>query len=160
MCFRSSSGSRSSLGIESIPTSSGPPAAMIARRRRFTRSRWAPAVREAHLTQSELRRAEAATWGSNLSVNPTRAGPARPRINFDHINRTALRSLPVILSRRLPRRKEGLEYVALEPRRNDRHLGSFRINLRTGRWAGDTGDSRRATAGGALRCALLKWPAL
>jgi hypothetical protein len=66
----------------------------------------------------------------------------RPPINFDYINRFALCSLPVILGRWLPRgRREGLEYVALNPTRNDRRLGSFRINLRTGRWADfATGD--------------------
>jgi DNA primase len=66
----------------------------------------------------------------------------RPPINFHHINRLALRSLPVILGRWLPRGcREGLEYVALNPTRNDRRLGSFRINLRTGRWADfATGD--------------------
>jgi hypothetical protein len=65
-----------------------------------------------------------------------------PGINFDLINRVALRSLPAILDRWLPRgRRQGLEYVALNPTRNDRRLGSFRINLRTGRWADfATGD--------------------
>jgi len=29
----------------------------------------------------------------------------------------------------------GREWVALNPTRADRHLGSFRINLETGRWA-------------------------
>jgi len=33
------------------------------------------------------------------------------------------------------------EYVALNPTRLDRHMGSFRINVRTGRWADfATGD--------------------
>jgi hypothetical protein len=33
------------------------------------------------------------------------------------------------------------EYVALNPKRVDRHLGSFRINVGTGRWADfATGD--------------------
>lgn len=30
---------------------------------------------------------------------------------------------------------EGREWVARNPRRADRQLGSFKINLRTGRWA-------------------------
>ena len=29
----------------------------------------------------------------------------------------------------------GVEYVALNPRRNDKNLGSFKINLASGRWA-------------------------
>ncbi len=62
--------------------------------------------------------------------------PSRPSIDFSAINRIARRSLPVILEQWLPHgRREGLEYIALNPTRNDRHLGSFRINLRTGRWA-------------------------
>jgi hypothetical protein len=50
--------------------------------------------------------------------------------------------LPVILGRWLPRgRRQGLEYIALNPTRLDRRLGSFRINLHTGRWADfATGD--------------------
>ena len=36
------------------------------------------------------------------------------------------------------------EYVALNPTRNDRNLGSFRINMRTGKWADfATGDKGR-----------------
>ena len=52
------------------------------------------------------------------------------------MNRAALAILPTLLERWLPGgRTEGAEYVAINPRRSDRHLGSFRINLRTGRWA-------------------------
>ena len=44
--------------------------------------------------------------------------------------------LPALLKRMLPRGKvDGGEYVALNPRRDDRHLGSFKINLTTGCWA-------------------------
>jgi hypothetical protein len=32
-------------------------------------------------------------------------------------------------------RREGSEWVALNPRRYDRRPGSFKVNLRTGRWA-------------------------
>jgi len=66
----------------------------------------------------------------------------RSRLDLGQINRTALAVLPSLLARWLPRgRKEGPEYVALNPTRRDRHLGSFRINLRTGRWADfATGD--------------------
>jgi hypothetical protein len=39
-------------------------------------------------------------------------------------------------------RRSGREYEALNPKRNDRSLGSFRINLETGRWADfATGDA-------------------
>jgi hypothetical protein len=58
------------------------------------------------------------------------------QVDFDCINRCALAALPALLERWLPGgRREGWEYVALNPTRLDRHLGSFRINVRTGRWA-------------------------
>ncbi len=69
--------------------------------------------------------------------------PSRCRIDFTAINQAALNDLPTILARWLPRgRIEGDEFVALNPRRADKRLGSFKINLRTGRWADfATGDS-------------------
>ena len=57
-------------------------------------------------------------------------------IDFRLVNRVALAALLALLERWLPGgRTEGAEYVVLNPRRSDQHLGSFRINLRTGRWA-------------------------
>ena len=66
----------------------------------------------------------------------------RLRVDFDRINRCVLAELQALLERLLPGgRREGREYVALNPTRHDRHLGSFRINMRTGRWADfATGD--------------------
>ncbi len=66
------------------------------------------------------------------------------RIDFDAINRAALDCLPDLLRRWLPDgRIEGQEFVAKNPRRADRKPGSFKINMRTGRWGdfatGDTG---------------------
>ena len=41
-----------------------------------------------------------------------------------------------ILKQLLPiGKKEGNEYIALNPTRNDKNLGSFRINTRTWKWA-------------------------
>jgi hypothetical protein len=58
------------------------------------------------------------------------------RWDFPRINQAALVVLPSILQRWLPGGKiEGIEYVCLNPKRPDRHLGSFRINMRTGKWA-------------------------
>jgi hypothetical protein len=58
------------------------------------------------------------------------------RIDFTGINRAALAHLPAILNRLLPNGKRaGREFVALNPRRADRHLGSFRINIGSGQWA-------------------------
>jgi hypothetical protein len=60
---------------------------------------------------------------------------ARRRVDFAHVNCAALAALPALLWRWLPSgRQEGTEYVALNPRRVDRSLGSFRINTATGRW--------------------------
>jgi hypothetical protein len=60
----------------------------------------------------------------------------RFRIDFDRINAQALISLEAVCRRLLPGgRRDGHEYLALNPRRRDRRLGSFRINLANGRWA-------------------------
>jgi hypothetical protein len=57
-------------------------------------------------------------------------------VNFAYVNAAALAALPGLLQRLLPGgRQEGSEYVALNPRRADRSLGSFRVNFLTGRWA-------------------------
>lgn len=63
-------------------------------------------------------------------------------IDFETINRAALAALPAILRRLLPDgRIIGCEWVARNPTRGDRRPGSFKINLRTGRWADfATGD--------------------
>ncbi len=65
------------------------------------------------------------------------------RIDFRRVNNAALAVLPSLLARWLPGgRREGSEYVALNPRRVDRTAGSFRINMNTGRWADfATGDA-------------------
>ena len=64
------------------------------------------------------------------------------RIDFGAVNAAALAALPTLLRRWLPDgRAVGREYVALNPRRDDRHLGSFRINVTNGRWSDfATGD--------------------
>jgi hypothetical protein len=72
----------------------------------------------------------------------TKRKETRGSIDYERVNRAALGALPALLRRWLPGgRREGGEYVALNPLRADRRLGSFRINLRTGRWADfATGD--------------------
>jgi hypothetical protein len=64
------------------------------------------------------------------------------KYDFARVNRAALAVLPAILERWLPGgRTSGAEYTVLNPRRRDRRPGSFRINIRTGRWADfATGD--------------------
>src|SRR5215831_2716183 len=82
---------------------------------------------------------------SLVGALPVRSGSRRQLgrgLDFACINRAALAVLPALLARWLPDgHREGGEYVALNPTRHDRHLGSFRINIRTGRWADfATGD--------------------
>jgi hypothetical protein len=72
----------------------------------------------------------------------TNARRNRSELNFKHIAQRALdcsRSLvPTLLTKGV---KKGNEWVALNPRRNDSTLGSFKVNLDTGRWADfATGD--------------------
>jgi hypothetical protein len=64
------------------------------------------------------------------------------RLDFAQVNRATLAVLPSLLARWLPSGQiEGNEYVALNPKRADRRLGSFSINLKTGEWADfATGD--------------------
>lgn len=58
------------------------------------------------------------------------------RVDFARINDAALAVLPRLLARWLPDGKlVGEEWVARNPRRDDRHAGSFRINVRRGAWA-------------------------
>ncbi len=60
----------------------------------------------------------------------------RGRVNFELVNSAALALLPSLLAQLLPSgRIQGQEYVALNPKRADQRLGSFSVNLRTGRWA-------------------------
>lgn len=70
------------------------------------------------------------------------AGKRNEKIDFDSINFAALSALPAILSRLLPGGQlASVEYIVRNPRRADRSPGSFRINLRNGRWADfATGD--------------------
>lgn len=66
----------------------------------------------------------------------------RSKIDFKSLNRDSLNRLPQLLSHWIPRGKViGHEYVALNPTRCDSSLGSFKVNLRTGKWADfATGD--------------------
>ena len=63
-------------------------------------------------------------------------------LDFDAVNKAALAAFPALLNRLLPRGKTiGREIVALNPRRADRNLGSFKINRFNGRWCDfATGD--------------------
>jgi hypothetical protein len=74
----------------------------------------------------------------------TNAAPddVKPLLDFDKINAAAMRELPALLLRWLPDgqvRKH--EYISRNPRRADKHRGSFKVNLQTCKWADfATGD--------------------
>jgi hypothetical protein len=63
-------------------------------------------------------------------------------LDFAAINQAALAAFPAVLNRLLPRGKAiGREIVALNPRRADRNVGSFKVNRFNGRWCDfATGD--------------------
>ncbi len=63
-------------------------------------------------------------------------------LNFGVINRVALTVLPAILQRLLPGGKRiAAEYVVRNPTRADRTVGSFKVNMRSGKWSDfATGD--------------------
>ena len=64
------------------------------------------------------------------------------RIDFERVNRSALARAVAVVRGLLPEgRMEGHEYVARNPLRPDKRLGSFKVNVSTGRWADfATGD--------------------
>jgi hypothetical protein len=67
---------------------------------------------------------------------------SRRRIDFAEVNRAALGDIRGVLARFLPGGKVvRREYVVRNPKRSDRHLGSFSINMTTGKWSDfATGD--------------------
>jgi hypothetical protein len=65
-----------------------------------------------------------------------RVPPQTKRLDYKGVNAAALPHLVSLCRAWLPEGViRGHEYLALNPTRNDRHIGSFAINLRTGRWA-------------------------
>jgi hypothetical protein len=69
------------------------------------------------------------------------------RIAFRRIGEAAAARADVLVPRWLPDgRREGAEWVATNPTRNDHRRGSFKVNLRTGRWS----DFAVAASGGDL----------
>ena len=64
------------------------------------------------------------------------------KINFSQVKSCLMGSEEAILRQLLPfGKKTGSEYIALNPTRNDKNLGSFRINTKTWKWSDfATGD--------------------
>jgi hypothetical protein len=79
---------------------------------------------------------------SGMRFHPKALDLGQARVNFAAVKTAALPLVPALVKRWLPDgRREAGEWVARNPRRDDRTLGSFKINLRTGRWADfATGD--------------------
>lgn len=69
--------------------------------------------------------------------------PAPRRIDFAGIAAAALSRSEDIVTRWLPGgRREGAEWVARNPTRADHRPGSFKVNLRTGRWSDFATDDK------------------
>lgn len=69
------------------------------------------------------------------------------RIDFEKVAMAALGRAETVVRALLPDgRREGAEWLARNPRRDDRKPGSFKINLNTGRW----GDFATGATGGDL----------
>ena len=65
------------------------------------------------------------------------------RIDFDRVGAAARRNAEAVVAAFLPEgRREGQEWVARNPRRPDKRLGSFKVNLTTGRWADFASDDK------------------
>lgn len=69
------------------------------------------------------------------------------RVDFDRVNAAALRNADAVVRGLLPDgRRDGAEWVARNPLRNDRKPGSFKVNLLSGKW----GDFATTDRGGDL----------
>jgi hypothetical protein len=70
------------------------------------------------------------------STAPGAAALAPGRIDFRRINAAAVRNGEAVAQAFLPDgRREGREWTARNPRRADRRLGSFKVNLDSGKGA-------------------------
>jgi hypothetical protein len=79
---------------------------------------------------------------SSFAKQSSRTKSGATAFDFAAVNAAALASFPTVLARILPGGKHvGAELVALNPRRADRRLGSFKVNRYNGCWADfATGD--------------------
>lgn len=69
------------------------------------------------------------------------------RIDFARVNAASLRHAEAVVRGLLPDgRRDGAEWVARNPNREDRRPGSFKVNLVTGKW----GDFATSDRGGDL----------
>ena len=81
-----------------------------------------------------------------MHSHPARAS-TRGGVDFEALGAVALPYLPMLVKRWLPDgRREGHEWVARNPTRADRRPGSFKVNLRSGRWADFANDQKGGDA--------------
>jgi AAA domain len=74
-------------------------------------------------------------------------------IDFERINAAALRNGRALLQQLIPGGTfRSLEYIVRNPRRDDKHLGSFKINYRSGQWADFAIDNKSARGGDIISC--------
>jgi hypothetical protein len=117
--------------------------------------RWTPAnsTRKVDQTaftalESETRRAVSSLFATDREVSQVLERikrlmhPRAGRLDFTVIARSAIANSQILLSSWLPDGKRmGSEWLARNPTRPDRTLGSFKISLKSGRWADfATGD--------------------
>ena len=81
----------------------------------------------------------------------------RDNVDFDAVNRAALPYLASLVKAWCPcGRMCGAEWVALNPTRPDKTLGSFSINVRSGKWCdfatGDKGGDPISLAAYVFQC--------
>jgi hypothetical protein len=82
-----------------------------------------------------------------MTATPCHSAEPRRRIAFRRIADAALNRAPLIVLRWLPDgRREGAEWIARNPTRDDRRRGSFKVNVVTGKW----GDFATGDRGGDL----------
>ena len=87
-------------------------------------------------TAGAARTAEQARGGTDPVAERRHAFDRGRRVAYHFIAKAALANARRIVPALLPHgRREGREWIALNPRRADRHLGSFRVRLDAGLWA-------------------------
>ena len=81
---------------------------------------------------------------SSLTTKRRISRGQRPaRVDFKGIAQSALAVLPDLCARWLPNgHQSGTEWISSNPRRADRHPGSFSVSLHSGKWADFATDAR------------------
>src|SRR5438128_5519222 len=71
-----------------------------------------------------------------MSIHRSSTAGSKHRVDFGSLHNASLIALPALVKRWLPTgRRCGVKWVSRNPTRADLRPGSFKINLRSGRWA-------------------------